>query len=245
MPKQSTAAGSAWGEALQDDVKIQIAEIFLVFTPAVLIILLAKPFVGQNPILSQSVVWVANIVMLMMVWGGLRLRGQSWSHLGLKLQHSKSKTFLYSILVFVAAMVGFVMGAIIMANIVGVPESADMSGYNYLEGNLPMLIAALVAVFIVSSFGEEVIYRGFLITRISEMGSGSKSWTRFAVFISAVIFGLIHFEWGLMGIVQTGFMGLALGISFLLVKRNLWVLVLAHTYMDAILMVQMYLVQNM
>ena len=36
-------------------------------------------------------------------------------------------------------------------------------------------------------------------------------------------------------------MGLALGISYLLVKRNLWVLILAHAYMDTVLMVQMYL----
>ena len=116
-----------------------------------------------------------------------------------------------------------------------------MSGYNYLQGNLPMLILALIAVFIVSSFGEEVIYRGFLITRISEIGANKKSWIRLAVVFSSVIFGLVHFDWGLMGVVQTGLMGLALGISFLLVKRNLWILVLAHAYMDAILMVQMYL----
>lgn len=41
--------------------------------------------------------------------------------------------------------------------------------------------------------------------------------------------------------VQTGFMGLALAISFLVLQRNLWILILAHFYMDAILMVQMYL----
>lgn len=43
-----------------------------------------------------------------------------------------------------------------------------------------------------------------------------------------------------MGIGQTGFMGLALGVSYLIVGRNLWVLILAHAYMDTILMVQMY-----
>ena len=62
-----------------------------------------------------------------------------------------------------------------------------------------------------------------------------------AIIVSSVVFGLIHFTWGPAGVVQTGFMGLALGISYLVVGRNLWVLVLAHFYMDAILMVQMYL----
>ena len=40
--------------------------------------------------------------------------------------------------------------------------------------------------------------------------------------------------------VQTGCMGLALGVSYLVVGRNLWVTILAHGYMDTILVVQMY-----
>ena len=44
-----------------------------------------------------------------------------------------------------------------------------------------------------------------------------------------------------MGIVQTGFMGLALGICYVKLKRKLWALILAHAYMDTVLMVQLYL----
>ncbi len=60
------------------------------------------------------------------------------------------------------------------------------------------------------------------------------------VLISAVVFGFAHYGWGATGIVQTGFMGLALGVSYLVVGRNLWVMILAHAYMDTILMVQMF-----
>ena len=35
-------------------------------------------------------------------------------------------------------------------------------------------------------------------------------------------------------------MGVALGASYLAVKRNLWVIILAHAYMDTILVLQMY-----
>ena len=115
-----------------------------------------------------------------------------------------------------------------------------MSGYEYLQGNLPMLLLALAGVYVVSSFGEEVIYRGFLMTRIAEMGKGGKAAWRIAVIISAIVFGLIHFSWGPVGIIQTTFMGLALAISYLLVKRSLWILIIAHAYMDTILLVQLY-----
>ncbi|MEE9190683.1 MAG: type II CAAX endopeptidase family protein [Candidatus Neomarinimicrobiota bacterium] len=226
--------------ALKNNKLIQIIEILLVFFSAIVIIRIFQPLVGENPILRQSIVWIANIIMLFIVWLGIRLRGQGWSHFGVNKKFINLRSFLLSFVVFFAAVAGFVVGSIIMANITGIPESADMSRYNYLQGNLPMLLAALVAVFIVSSFGEEVIYRGFLITRIAEMGGNSKIFLKIAVLVSSVIFGLVHYEWGLMGIVQTGFMGLVLGISFLLVKRNLWILILAHAYMDAILMIQMY-----
>ena len=43
---------------------------------------------------------------------------------------------------------------------------------------------------------------------------------------------------------QTGFMGLVLGICYIKLKKRLWILILAHAYMDTILMVQLYLANN-
>jgi membrane protease YdiL (CAAX protease family) len=79
-----------------------------------------------------------------------------------------------------------------------------------------------------------------LINRIAELGAGGEGAWRLAVVTSAVVFGLVHYAWGITGVVQTGFMGLALGVSYLVVGRNLWIVILAHGYMDTIFMVQMY-----
>lgn len=230
--------------ALHENKSAKILEIIAVFFPAIMIAVLAQLFAGENPIIRQSIIWLANIIMLYLVWLGLKLRDQSWKDLGLSLDSINLKSLLLSFIVFVVAVGGFIVGSIVMASIVGIPTEADMSGYNYIQGNLPMLILAIVAVFIASSFGEEVIYRGFLITRISEIGGSSKKWIWTAVLLSSIIFGLVHFNWGLMGIGQTFFMGLALAISYIVLDRNLWVLVFAHAYMDAILMVRMYLGVN-
>lgn len=142
------------------------------------------------------------------------------------------------------AMIAFALGSVIMAPFTGIPESADMSNYAYLQNNIPMLLLTLLGVYIVSSFGEEVIYRAFLINRISEMGFSDKWKNRIAVILSAIIFGLIHYEWGPMGMVQTGYMGLVLGYFYIRYDRKIWILVLAHAYMDTILMVQMYVAGN-
>lgn len=224
----------------------KLAELLLVFFAAFFFIKLMSPLAGSNPVLKQAIVWVANIIMLTIVWIGLKLRGENWNNfgLGLKLISWKEglKIFMLSLLVFVLAIAGFIVGSIIMANITGIPEgAADMSGYDYMKDNLGMFLLTLFGVLIVSSFGEEVIYRAFLINRLSELGFGGKSGRIITVIISSVIFGLAHYEWGAMGIVQTGFMGLALGICYIKMKRRLWILIIAHAYMDIILMVQMYL----
>lgn len=236
------------GDQLHRNKWFKLAEILLVFIAAFALIQLLSPLIGDHPVYKQTVVWLANVLMLLIVWGGLRLRGQGWSHLGLSLStFSWQKVipfFLRSLVVFALAIIAFLLSSVIMANITGIPERADMSSYDYLRGNPGMLLLTLVGVYIVSSFGEEVVYRGFLITRISEFGLPLKMGLRIAVIISSIVFGLVHYDWGPMGIVQTTLMGLALGLCYLKFKRNLWVLILAHAYMDTILMVQMYLASN-
>ena len=236
------------GQLLETNIFVKIAEIGLVFLAAFFMIIILTPFAGENLVLKQAVIWGANILMLLLVWLGMKLRGEKWSDFGLTFKRFTKKAgfraFLLSLLVFVLAIAGFILGSIIMANITGIPEDADMSGYAYLQNNLFMLLLTLAGVYIVSSFGEEVIYRAFLINRISALGFGPKIRNTIAIILSAIIFGLAHYSWGVMGIVQTGFMGLALGICYIKLKKRLWILILAHAYMDTILMLQMYLANN-
>lgn len=221
----------------------RVGEILLVFGPALAVVALGWRLVGPNPLARQAVVWVANVLMLAVIWAGLRARGQGWSHLGLGRPRGTWRALAgilgKSIAVFLAAGVAFVLGSALVGP--GAAGEADMGSYTYLQGNLPMLLLALAAVYVVSSFGEEVVYRGFLIVRLEELGGGGRTALAAAVVASAVVFGLVHFDWGVVGIIQTGLMGLVLALAFLLVKRNLWVLVLAHSYLDTLLLVQLYL----
>lgn len=248
IEKEDKVHNTKIGNQLQKNNLFKIGEILFLFIFAFFFILLILPLAGNNPILKQTVLWIANILMLIYVWIGLKLRGESWKDFGLTFKsislRGGIKTLLLSLLVLVLALAGFIIGSIIMANITGIPEGANMTGYDYLKDNIGILLMTLAGVYIVSSFGEEVIYRGFLITRISQIGTDSKKATIIAIILSSIIFGLIHYSWGPMGMVQTGFMGLALGICYIKLKRRLWILILAHAYMDTILMIQMYMASN-
>ena len=233
------------GQALNSNKLIKLAEIILIFLVAAGIIIIFLSDKPEDLLYNQVVISCANIIMLILVFTGVKLRSESLSQFGLSFKKFNLKfalkTFLQSIIVFVLATGAFILASIIMANITGIPETIDMSGYNYIKGNFGMLTLSLISVYIVSSFGEEIVYRAFLINRISELTSKRKSNLIIAVLISSIIFGLAHYSWGLMGIIQTTFMGLALGFSYLYLKRKIWVLIIAHAYMDTILMVQLYL----
>ena len=231
-------------EKLSKSLKYKFGEILLVFAVGLSFILILKPLFKDDPIKSMAVVWTANVIMLVMVWVGMKIRGESWDHFGLILKpqgwRKILKTFLWSLFVFVLAIFGFAIASSIMASLLETTGDADMTGYNYMKGNLPLFLLSVFGVLIVSSFGEEVIYRAFLINRINEMGVDDQL-IRSAIVISSIIFGLAHFGWGLMGIVQTTFMGFALGVCYVKLNKRLWILILAHAYMDIILLSQMYI----
>jgi hypothetical protein len=73
------------GRALQTSSLARLGELLAVFAFPTAAVLIGEPLVGEDPLAHQALVWVANVGMLLLVWGGLRLRGQSWSHLGLRL----------------------------------------------------------------------------------------------------------------------------------------------------------------
>ena len=233
---------------LNNNIFVKIFELLLVFLAAFAIIKILLPFAGDNLVAYQAVIWLANVVMLLLIWLGQRLRGQTFKEFGLSFSSVSRKEairiFLLSLVVFGLAIAGFILGSVIMANITGIPESADMSGYEYMKDNIFMLILTLFGVYIVSSFGEEIIYRAFLINRLSDFGINIRYGQAIAVLISAIIFGTVHYSWGPMGMVQTGFMGLVLGLCYLKLKKRIWILIFAHAYMDTILMVQMYMASN-
>jgi CAAX protease family protein len=235
-----------WKQQLSSNKTWQLLEILIVFSPAIIAISGYFLLNIQNPMHFIASVWVANIGMLGLIGLGIKMRGETWATIGVAFARPQAKAVFWSILKALAILIftvaAFIFGAILMLNLIGTPEGADMTQYNYMNGNLPYLILSLAGAYIVSSFGEEVVYRGFLMTRLQSIfGGDTKIAVAIALIISSFIFGLAHFGWGLTGIVQTAFMGAALATCFLLNKRNLWPLILAHGIMDTALFVQLYL----
>ena len=244
MDQDAVSSHTTLGNLLLTNRWAQLGELLVVFLIPGAILVGIQLLDNPSPMVAQASIALAMVIMIGAIWFGLRLRGQTWQHLGLKFgnlgRRKATVAILQSLATFIAALAAFIVGTIVMQAILGQPEGADLSGYDSLKGNLPLLLVSLVSVYITASFGEEVVYRGFLMTRLAELfGESRAAWVA-ALGVSSIIFGCIHFQWGLTGIVQTGFMGLALGIAYLVVRRNLWVTILAHGYMDTLLILPLY-----
>lgn len=222
-----------------------LGELSLVFVPVLVLLIASASWVGDDPMRGFMIAWAANIFMLVAIGAGMRIRKKSWKDIGLTLPKLRRKealsTIAWSIPVLIAGVLAWIIAPVLLSNILEVPATADFSGYEFLQDNPVALLLTLLGVYFISSFAEEVIYRGFLISRLAELTSGTRYNKVIAVLISSVFFGLIHYQWGAMGMFQTGFFGLAMGTSYVLLRKRLWILILSHAYMDTLLLVNLYL----
>jgi uncharacterized protein len=120
------------------------------------------------------------------------------------------------------------------------PPSAAPEGTDEITGNLGVALLVLGLVWTFAAFGEEIAYRGYLLTRAADVGNRSTAAYLVAVVLVAVLFGYGHFYKGPLGIVDSGVAGLILGVAYLVAGRNLWASILAHGFIDTVGVVAVY-----
>ena len=166
----------------------------------------------------------------------MHTRREKWASLGLRaLPGAKARLLILpqALLIFVAILVTIILltkglesiGLHFMSE---TPEG-EMERWGDIEGNLQQYLILIALSWISAGFGEEMFFRGFVITRLQTVFSGTRLASALAVLLAALLFGYVHFYYqGLTGLVNAGVIGLIFGTFFLLYKRNLWPLILAH-----------------
>ena len=107
----------------------------------------------------------------------------------------------------------------------------DVSAFTDLEGDLGLLVVYLTASWVLAAFCEEVAFRGYLLTRLTEVMGEGRLQVAFAVVGSSVLFGLLHTEQGVVGAAAVA------GVVFSVLRyrcRTLWAPVLAHGFDDTL-----------
>jgi uncharacterized protein len=102
-------------------------------------------------------------------------------------------------------------------------------------------LTSLMIVWTFAAFGEELSYRGYLVTRAADIFGRSHFAYILGIILVAVLFGFGHYYKGPAGVLDSTYSGLVLGCAYLLAGRNLWAPILAHGISDtfAVTMISM------
>lgn len=120
-------------------------------------------------------------------------------------------------------------------------KQPDLNLFAALRGNLKMALLYVGLAWLLAAFGEEMVYRGYLMNRIADLFNRTPRAWIISLIVVHVGFGLAHAYQGVTGVLDEGLMGLLLGILYLRTGRNLAVPIVAHGLTDSIDFLLMFL----
>jgi hypothetical protein len=180
--------------------------------------------------------------LFLLGWISLRIRGLRWKDVGLSPRPDLPLTKI----LFVGLAVGIGMEALelfatqpLLTRLLN--KGPDLDEFRRLIGNTQLLIIGLVLAWLLAAFGEEMVWRGYLMNRFAEIrGRSTSAWIASAILIS-LLFGLAHFPQGPTGVIENIIDGAILAALYFATGRNLWAPIIAHGIQDTVDVLLIYL----
>jgi membrane protease YdiL (CAAX protease family) len=180
-------------------------------------------------------------ILFVLGWISLRLRDGGWKAAGLTRPHSWWKTVVLA----VGAAAVLQLGSEVVVGPLGhwlwpAPQHVSRSISSSSLG-LKQAFTTLSLIWAFAAFGEELSYRGYLLTRAADILGRSAAAYFIAMVLVAVLFGFGHYYKGPAGVLDSTYSGLVLGCAYLLSGRNLWAAILAHGISDTFALVVVFM----
>lgn len=119
-------------------------------------------------------------------------------------------------------------------------QAMDFSQFDSFNGNLSATLGLLVFMWVSAAFGEEILFRGYLMKQFIKFFGKSKVSLLINILLFGIIFGWLHSYQGISGQVITGIVGMLLAIIFYIRKYDLWFIIAVHGFFDTIALVFIY-----
>ena len=176
---------------------------------------------------------VPNEVIVLSIIGliSIRLRDGNWSAMGFKRPASWRRILLIAL---GAAILRILLGQFLVEPVTGFfwPKPIAPALANEITGNIKIALIALLLVWTFAAFGEEIAYRGYLLTRAADIGRRSIAAYWIGIVLVSILFGYGHYYKGASGVIDSGVAGVILGAAYMLAGRNLWASIFAHGFID-------------
>ena len=178
--------------------------------------------------------------LFLLGWVSLRWRKLGWRDVGL----ARPANWRRTITIGIACGLGMELLELFVTQPLLVKlfgKMPDLSDLGEMKGNWKALLLFLALTWTLAAFGEEMVYRGYLMNRVAGLFRNPKvAWT-ISLIVVSFAFGLGHIDQGVTGQVENMINGLLLGTIFLATGCNLWAAIIAHGVTDTLDIVLLYL----
>jgi hypothetical protein len=173
-------------------------------------------------------------------WISLRSRGLRWRDVGFSMPFRRGRAILAGTLAGAAMEIFSTFVTVpLISRWAGAPP--DLSDLRPMVGNLGLVLALLVPMWLLAAFGEEMVFRGYLMNRLAGMGGRTRGAWGLSLVVVSVAFGTGHDYQGITGMIQESLAGLMLGSLYLAAGRNLTVPIVAHGISNTVAFALIYL----
>ena len=172
-------------------------------------------------------VGIPSLVLLLLAAVSLVLRRRGPASLGLR--RAGRRRMVLETAVFAAIWSLFQLAVTIPAATHLSGQRQEMGVFADVEGNVGLLVALLVLSWTLGAFVEEMAFRGYLLTRLREALGPGRTSLAVAVAVSSVLFGILHSEQGIVGVLVVALDGVAFCVLRLR-YGTVWAPVLAHGF---------------
>lgn len=179
-------------------------------------------------------------VSLLLIWLISWLMRGNWSDLGVRRPQSWGK----------AIAIGMSIGILsqLFAGLVLIPflqqigmTPLDYSDFENVPGNIGLLLMYLTVSWTTAGFGEEVVYRGFLMGNLARLLGGKKTGWLVSLLVVSAVFALGHAYQGPMGIALVMYAAILYGTLYIVSDYNLWYTIIAHITADTFVFFMIFL----
>ena len=202
-------------------------------------VFLAATYVVAHSLGSAYAGMYAMLVGVIVCSWRLAIAHSSWRDLGLRAPKSWPRTIVASLALLVASELAGLLIIGPLARAAHWPP-LDVSRFAGLGGNWHALLGWLLGAWTSAAIGEELIFRGFLISRLQMLWGGTRAAALLAVVTQAICFGVAHLYLGQRGVVTAMVIGLLYGAVYVRTGRNLFILIIAHGATDSMSLIAIY-----
>lgn len=119
-------------------------------------------------------------------------------------------------------------------------EEAAVGLYDFIKESKWNYLFILIMGWLVGGFFEEIVFHGFIFTRLEKIITGKHS-LLISFLITSIIFGAYHIQLGSLGAINALIAGAAYHGLALNFKRNSWFSIIGHAVYDTIVITLIYL----